>query len=445
MSHVQSVKDICQKIWELEKEFDLLDFEIQGVKIWQFLRMNIYYEIAQKTGVFSLHTSPENRPTHLSYKLQRLFNSLITLNPLLDHTQRDVLVFPHVRKVTVENQTVDIYTRYLIDEFKAQGVNYQAYERTFENRLFTQEEGPRRHFEIIEIVLNYYRKFCKVNLSSDELEKIQGINERINKDFNVRMDLRQKFSAELPRFQISSWIFKRVLQNKKPKKIFLIVNYGWMAPLIKAAKDLKIETIELQHGTFSDYHLGYSFPNTNKEVAYFPSQFWVWKDFWKGMSKLPIKDSDIADYSFKYFDHERQKFVDSKKASDQIVVISQGAIGYKLAEAVLANMDRLTRYKVKYKLHPGEYGSWEHNPHLVKLKQLPNVEILADNKIPLYQLLAESKYLVGVFSTAVFEGLDFGCELILMDLPGIEYMKNLIDQGKAKLIKDGDWIASCVA
>lgn len=445
MSEIKTVKDICQKIWELEKEFDLLDFEIQGVKIWQFLRMNIYYEIAQKTDVFSMHTSPEKRSVQFNYKLHRLFNSLFILNPLLDRVQRDVLVFPHVRKVTVDDQSVDIYTKYLIDEFKEQGVNYQAYERTFDNRLCTQEQAPRRHFEIIEILLNYYHKFMNVKLSKDELEKVQVLNRRINAEFNIFMDLRQKISKELPRFKISYWIFKKVLQIKKPQRVYLVVNYGWMAPLISAAKDLRIETIELQHGTFSDYHLGYSFPNEKKEIAYFPSKFWVWNDFWKGMCKLPLNDSEIISYRFKYFDSERKKFVDCKKFPDQIIVISQGAIGYKLAEAVLANMDRLTRYKVKYKLHPGEYGSWEHNPHLVKLKQLSNVEVLADNKIPLYQLLAESKYLVGVFSTAVFEGLDFGCELILMDLPGIEYMKNLIDQGKAKLVKDGDWIASYVA
>lgn len=439
-----SVKDICQKIWGLEQEFGLLDLEMRGVKVWQFLRMNIYYEIAQKTGVFSRHVSPRQRPTDISFRLRRLFNSLFIGNPLLDFKQRDVLVFPHPRSVEIDQEQTDIYTKYLINEFKELDIHYQAYERNYENRLRTQEGRPRKHFEVIEILYPFYRKFNGIKFNKEETEQIDAINERIKQVFNVQIDLLEKFRSELGLFKFKHLIFKKVLRNKGAKRVYLVVNYGWLAPLIKAAKDLNIETVELQHGTFSEYHLGYSFPGQKGTVDYFPDQFWVWNEFWKGMCPLPIKDEDVVVYSFKYFEDERQKFAAVKKREDQIVVISQGAIGYKLAQEVLKNIDQLKSYQIKYKLHPGEYGIWRENPALVSLSQRPNVQILADNTTPLYQLLAESKYLIGVFSTAVFEGLDFGCELILVDLPGIEYMTNLIKQGKAKFVKEGGRIADCL-
>ena len=65
-------------------------------------------------------------------------------------------------------------------------------------------------------------------------------------------------------------------------------------------------------------------------------------------------------------------------------------------------------------------------------------QIIDSNDISLYQQLAESKYVIGVFSTVMYEALDFDCEILLLDLPGIEYMGNLIGQKKAKLLKDGD-------
>ncbi len=413
---------------------------MRGVKVWQFLRMNIYYDIAQKTGVFSRHVSPRQQPKGLA----RLFNSLLVCNPLLDWKRREVLVFPHSRSVEMDNIPTDIYTKYLINEFKDRRVDYQAYERSYENRLRTQESGPRKHFEIIEILFPFYRKLNRIRFNKEESEKIAAINRGIHQAFNIDIDLSEKIRSELEFFKFRYIVYKKVFQNKKPKQIYLVVGYGWLAPMISAAKDLKIETIELQHGTFSEYHLGYSFPNQKTPVDYFPDKFWTWNYFWKHMCRLPIEDDNIGIYSFKYLDEERKKFTAVKKRPDQIVVISQGAIGYKLAEEVLRNIDKLESYKIKYKLHPGEYGIWQKNPALVTLSRLPNVQILADNAVPLYQLLAESKYLVGVFSTAVFEGLDFGCELILVDLPGIEYMKNLIQLGKAKLVKQEEWIADVI-
>ncbi len=58
--------------------------------------------------------------------------------------------------------------------------------------------------------------------------------------------------------------------------------------LIKAANDLNIEIIELQHGTYSKYHLGYSFPNNNNnnKHTYFPTKFYVWNKYWKDLNKL---------------------------------------------------------------------------------------------------------------------------------------------------------------
>ena len=63
--------------------------------------------------------------------------------------------------------------------------------------------------------------------------------------------------------------------------------------IIKAAKDLNIETIELQHGTFSKYHLGYSFPGRRKKIDHFPDKFYSWGKYWNELIELPIKKESI--------------------------------------------------------------------------------------------------------------------------------------------------------
>lgn len=49
----------------------------------------------------------------------------------------------------------------------------------------------------------------------------------------------------------------------------------------------------------------------------------------------------------------------------------------------------------------------------------------------LYALLSDSKYVIGVYSTAIYEAIELGVKPILVNLSGIEYMEDLLTSGKA--------------
>jgi hypothetical protein len=49
-----------------------------------------------------------------------------------------------------------------------------------------------------------------------------------------------------------------------------------------------------------------------------------------------------------------------------------------------------------------------------------------------------------VYSTALYEGLTLDCKTIVFDLPGNEYMKDLIDQDIAKLVSNKDEAIDCI-
>ena len=46
------IKDICSILWEIEKKYDLMELRINGVNVWPNIRMNLYYDITQKCGIF---------------------------------------------------------------------------------------------------------------------------------------------------------------------------------------------------------------------------------------------------------------------------------------------------------------------------------------------------------------------------------------------------------
>ena len=59
---------------------------------------------------------------------------------------------------------------------------------------------------------------------------------------------------------------------------------------------------------------------------------------------------------------------------------------------------------------------------------------MRDKEKPLYQMLAESQVQVAVNSTATYEGLGFGLNTYLLDIPGVEAMGYLLETGYARLV-----------
>jgi hypothetical protein len=69
-----NMKRLCESIFEAEDRFDLLSLTFDGIKIWQASRMNLYYRLAEQTGVLE---TPQRAPqrTNLRHKTKRLLSA----------------------------------------------------------------------------------------------------------------------------------------------------------------------------------------------------------------------------------------------------------------------------------------------------------------------------------------------------------------------------------
>ncbi|MCQ2738010.1 MAG: sialyltransferase, partial [archaeon] len=169
----------------------------------------------------------------------------------------------------------------------------------------------------------------------------------------------------------------------------------------------------------------------------------------------PIESENLITMGFPYFEENSKEYQYMMPSSDktQVLFISQGVIGkylskfaYDLSLSLLdesllivdegekGKNNKSKGYEIIYKLHPGEYETWRENyPHLLETKNLcenTNVsfKIIDDNITPLYELFAKSEYQIGAFSTAIYEGLSFDCKTFVINVPGIEYLDDLIDK-----------------
>lgn len=418
---LRNVEELCELIWLLENKYNLLDFEIDGVKAWQFRRIPLYFIFSQSTGI---HEVGHPRLSILS-KAASLFllvkNSFLN-NPFLAK-KSDVMIFSHERSKLVNSEYIDIYTHYMKEDLNAQKITYTDMERPFLAKHIRKKSSNKRYLDFIILIGNILKFFIKVKTKPNEEELFIQLDQDIKDKLGIKFDSRKYLLAAVKRFKINYYLYSVLFKILKPKQINIVVAYAH-GDIVKAAKDLNITVNEIQHGNFGKFHLGYSFPNRKKTLDYFPENLFVWNQYWKDMIELPIKQDNIKIKPFQYLEKQKFNYLKNIKIKNSLIILSQGAITQQLSKLILENFNLFENMKITYKLHPGEYGIWKKNSFLVELISRDNVEIAYD--VNLYELFSFSEYQLGVFSTALYEGVEFGCKTILADLPGIEYMYRFI-------------------
>ena len=463
----KSVKEVCDIIFSLEEKYDLNHLEIQGVYPWQLIRVYVYYEISRKIGVFG---SPQQGKVTLKDKILSFLpfikNSLFS-NPLSGNYHKDILIFDHPRKVIHNGKYEDIYSYFLMDDLdnreNAKNKNvkniatYELIESPYLNKHYTKKEKHIKYNDRILIGSYINKKLANLKFKSSELDKIANLQSELQANFNIEIDLFNIIKNHILDFKYHYKKYDKLFKKRTPKYVFVVVAYENQA-MIAAAKDNGVEVIEFQHGTISEYHLGYNYPNDNdKTIKYFPDKILSFGEYWKGVANYPIEDENIISLGFPYLDETIKDYIGSERNKNQILFISQGVIGkylsdfaYKLAKQLekiekdeynqnSENNKKYEKYEIVYKLHPGEYSNWENNyKNLKKANELSNFTVVDNSEVSLYELFSKSEYQAGVFSTAIYEGLLFNCKTFLVDLPGIEYMDSLVDKNYVKKIKDID-------
>ncbi len=415
MGKIKDIKELREFFLELEENYDLLNFEIDGVKPWQLERVKIDYALGKVSGVMNTpHTTTSVKDKILN--IFSIFKSAIFINPFLSK-KVDTIVFPHSRIKKIDDEYIDIYTHYFINKLIKEDENFIEIESPHLGKHYKDKKSWRYHNDLILIIVNLFSRFVKVD--SIDLEFIDKVEREIEEKIG-KYDLKSLLILTTKRYKVQYYLYYKLFKKLKPKQIYIVVSYGGSGAMIRAAKDLAIEVIEFQHGNFSKYHFGYYFGEDRKQVDYFPDKFFVWNKYWKTLISFPIDENKVIINGFDYLENKKKSYKHIKKEKDTMVILSQGVLGDLIATKILENWDYFQFFDIKYKLHPGEYNRWETYSSLLELSLKENIEVVQD--IDLYSLFAQCEYQVGVFSTALSEGVEFGCKTILLNLSGIEGM-----------------------
>lgn len=125
----------------------------------------------------------------------------------------------------------------------------------------------------------------------------------------------------------------------------------------------------------------------------------------------------------------------SEAGTVNIIFVSQGTIGNKLSRLAVDLCERLKdgEYKIIYKLHPEEYMGWKTRyPWLAESK----IQVIDSLEHNIYEYFAGCDIQIGVYSTAIYEGMGFGLKTYIYNIGHADTMRALCDQGYAEYVND---------
>lgn len=427
--------DIRSELIRLETELDLCDRTVDGVHFWELVRVPVCDHIGRELGLLRpSQDRPPNGPIARLRSAASVAGSVITKNPF-NAAPADVLFIGHPRRrLDDHGRWMDVYCDPIIEDvLRPEGLSSLVVERPFLHRHMAPPRTRNlRHLDAIAALSAMGRTLRRVSLSPNDALLVDELDEQLGDTFGVEVRLRRHVQRALDLRDSQLPLYDKLLEIVAPKLVFIVVSYG-NETITEAARARGIPTAELQHGVIAPEHLGYSYPGDLTKRA-FPDYFISFGEFWSSWVDLPLPDEKVIDAGFIHFERESARYDDTTPRR-QILFISQKTIGEPLSRcaAELAGRDD-HGYDVVYKLHPSELDSWKSSyPWLADAK----VRVIDDDDVPLYRLMAESRAQVGVYSTAVFEGLAFGLETYVLDVPGAEVMRDVIERTPTASLRQG--------
>ncbi len=433
-----SFKETYKNFKDMESKLDLFSKKVAGVYFWERVRYEIFEEILRKKGFFGQSSVGLN---HFSSSQILFFSvkNLIIKNPYVT-SQSDVLFlgFPR-RKLLGDGCWWDIFCDPIIECLQR---SYTYLSVPSDIRHFSNAKTKKIKYYFFPIVLaSFINRFSlKSKLTASERQILLSIQEYISTVLSVKIDI-EKVVKQSVMNRRSEMPFIRVLLKRMRPKVAIVLPGCGRETFIEACKTLGVPVIELQHGFIGPNNLAYSFYGSKNTTHTFADYLFVWGDFWMGNTQFPINKNRIFGLGYPFLENQVKQY-DKIKKLNQIIFISQGCIGTDIVKfAINLSKQKELGYKIIYKLHPEEYSGWTKNyPELKK----SSIEVIDNDRIPLYQLLAQSKIQIGVYSTVIYEGLVFQLKTFLLNLPGVDHMDYLIQNQHAILVSSIDDLVAAI-
>lgn len=430
---------------EMEKKYNLYNDIIDGINYWIYSRFDVWEGIILKEqlGLGIAHVGKTKSKQRIKIYFDLLRRSFF--------------------KGKYQKRNIDVCFLYSSSDRKKINGYYEccytaSLEKDFRNNIvlefpfLLEHNTPMRTADLIYLDYIFVRqevvyRICKTFLKRKYRELKKKIKEKLDAPLvELESTLQTKLNIDEIENAVAKQIiyYKAVINNIKkmvsklqPKVIVEVCAYSSICMMInEVCKEKGIKTIELQHGTVNE-HLAYNYL-TKEVIMQVPDYVFLFSEFWKKHINLPIKEENLIVTGFPYLEESLENISVNSHLSDgkkNILFLSQGPIGRKLSDLAIGLAQKLNQdeYRILYKLHPGEKERYE--KEYKKLEKY-GIEVIYNEDNVLYEFFANSEAQVGVYSTAIYEGLRFGLNTYVYKVERSEIMEELCDLGYARYVNN---------
>lgn len=438
---------------DIEEKYNLYNRKALEIRYWVYSRNVIWEEICKLSE--QLGTAHNLRKMS---GLERIADAIHKAGNICKSfwktrlaANRELCILNHERRIKIDDFYVCAYTEELAKYFKSSIV----VERPYQGRHLTPTPNNNvvyaDYFGLKANISYHVNKLFRTKQYRKTVEEITRI---LN---DVMEELDESYAISLDRTRIRNLVVRRTffakskfssynkfLNKVSPQAIVEVVGYNLDCMVVnEIAKEKGITTIELQHGMITNRHSGYRYGGEHA-IPQLPDKIWLFSDFFRSYINMPIKEDNVLTMGYPYFEQQVANNPREKQEKTGICFISQGTIGKQLSLLAVELAKQLdgSKYRIYYKLHPGEYAIWEQQYPWLKEA---DVEVIDNEGMNLYQVFARCDVQIGVYSTALLEGFGFGIKkTIIYKIYNSDMFEELCEKGYAQFVESVEECLSAI-
>ena len=422
------------KFISFEEEEKLFDMRINDILIWDYIRFDVYKDIRKQKSnqTYTIKTQDDKSIKTIFIILKQILFVLSHLHAFRINKKKEILILGHSRRIKTANYFKDIYTDDVVGVLKDSNSII-----TLEHPIDQSHKMPTgidniKYLDKIILGYGFFNLFNSVKISTQEIEQMNILQLRIKEVFGSDINIKRIIKTAVNKYRSSFPRIEKIINTVAPKVLIAVNAYNFYNKIfLEIANNKEIPSIELQHGAFGSEHIVYNYPKAINPIS-FPKYFFAWGNYWHQNAALP-EQTKIVNTGFPYINDKQLEISKSlKQQENNILVLSQWTIGFELMNYINDFAKQATEYNFIVKLHPLEFDALD---KFKSISKYDNITFITSEKT-VYELFAECKTQIGVYSTALVEGLAFNLRTIIIPLEGYKTYSDLIDSGNMYLVEN---------
>lgn len=429
MNETHRLSDLWEAFWNVEQEHDLLHWTINGVYVWPVVRPSVFEHLYRTCFPAETSGLVGGKPTVRTLIGTAAGLTLRHDSPFRARGPYDSIIVPFYRKQLRDGNRTEIHSHRILAE------------REFGRMLVLDSGGPRDMlpsapgrdvFSLDALWLNALMRATAVVAAY--MPPAIRLKTLLESAFAKRIDANFHLSAfdialRTAVFAQGRILARRIIRRSGARRLLALSGRG-VKSVIAAAQDCGLRTYEQQHGMICKYHAAYHYPG-RPLVPYTSENLLTYGSYWQKAADFSanVRTTVIGSENLDYC---RNKAV--RRISRRVFIPSQDYIGDRLLQFAIDIARKAPAWEIWFRPHPQE--SLRMVNVIRDCKDFPANFHFSLATEEFYDALAASEVQVGVYSTALFEGMALGLRTIVLDLPGAENMDKAIQTGDAVLARN---------